>query len=255
MHNDKQPLEKSLHCGSTKTILAWEPRPGPAAARNTGIELASGEILALLDADCAPDHGWLSAGVRFLTDYPDVGIGAGEIVRTVDLTTASAIELFDSVTYLQQRSYVERHRACVTANMFFRREVAISVGGFDETFSHNSYDDWDWVVRAVSAGFKIAFIDDSVVAHDRIDSMAALNVKARRMCRGQIAFDRKHGRWKEQNFSFIRAFLSISADRWERVRSDVRLTSYQKAKLFWPAVMASYWYTSEMGRILSEKSI
>lgn len=255
IHNDSYPLAIPIECGDVETRVAWEPKPGPAAARNKGLELARGEILVLTDADTMPDEGWLLAGANYLATHPHVGIGAGEVVRSIDLKNASAIALFDAVTYLQQRTYVERHRACVTANMFIRREVADSVGGFDETFSDNSYDDWDWVVRAVSNGFEIGFIQDAVVLHDCIDSLAGLRTKVRRMCRGQIAFDRKHNRWRDGRFRFLPAFLSISADRLKKLRADTRLTTYQRVKLLWPALFSSYWYASEMGRVLERDKV
>lgn len=41
---------------------------GPAAARNTGWRVATGEIIAFTDDDCIPDSGWLSAGVAAFVD-------------------------------------------------------------------------------------------------------------------------------------------------------------------------------------------
>lgn len=250
VHNDSRPLTIPISCGDVETRVAWQPKPGPAAARNMGVELARGEIIALTDADTIPDEQWLTAGANYLAANPQVAIGAGEIARPVDLRTASAIALFDAVTYLQQRTYVERHSACVTANMFIRKEVADSVGGFDEAFSDNSYDDWDWVVRAVSSGFSIEFIQDAIVLHDCIDSLRGLRTKVRRMCRGQIAFDKKHNRWRDGHFRFAPAFWGITADRLKKLRTDKRLTTYQRIKLLLPALASSYWYASEMGRIL-----
>lgn len=253
VHNDSEPLTARLDGSGVKTFIVWEPRPGPAAARNKGIELAQGELLALIDADTIPNENWLSYGAGYFGAHPNIHIGAGEIIRSINIETASSIALFDSVTYLQQRKYVESYQACVTANMFVRKEVIISVGGFDETFSDNSYDDWDWVVRAVTKGFEIGFIQEAIVLHDCIDSLDRLQEKVRRICRGQIAFDRKHGRWQDKPFRFAQAFFNISLDRLKKLRSDRRLTIYQRIKLLYPALMASYWYTSEMGKILKKQ--
>src|SRR5690554_2380493 len=40
----------------------------PYSARNRGIEQASGEYLAFIDATCVPESNWLEEGVKALVD-------------------------------------------------------------------------------------------------------------------------------------------------------------------------------------------
>jgi len=53
-----------------------EPRPGAYAARNTGVSIASGDILAFTDPDCVVDAGWLRAVARAFED-PTVLVALG----------------------------------------------------------------------------------------------------------------------------------------------------------------------------------
>ena len=56
------------------TVLEQEPK-GPAAARNLGVAISSGAMLAFCDADVFPAAGWLRAGVRAL-ERADIVQGA-----------------------------------------------------------------------------------------------------------------------------------------------------------------------------------
>ncbi|MDQ3701701.1 MAG: glycosyltransferase family 2 protein, partial [Chloroflexota bacterium] len=57
-----------------------EPRPGPASARNRGLTLAHGEIVAFTDDDAIADRFWIAELVRGFGRGPDVTCVTGSIV-------------------------------------------------------------------------------------------------------------------------------------------------------------------------------
>jgi glycosyltransferase involved in cell wall biosynthesis len=101
------------------SVLASDTNHGPGAARNTGANVARGSILAFTDADCFPEPGWLSAGVRAIRDGADLAQGAVDAEPDVRRTP------FDRTVVVQSETGFYP-----TANLFVRKELFESVGGF-----------------------------------------------------------------------------------------------------------------------------
>ncbi len=81
------------------TVL-FEPKPGPATARNKGIVAAGGDVVAFTDSDCIVDREWLGHVVAPLQE-PGVGLVGGEILAR---RPCNAVEQFGklagSIRYL-----------------------------------------------------------------------------------------------------------------------------------------------------------
>jgi GT2 family glycosyltransferase len=146
-----------------------ERRRGAAAARNAGIERATGEVVAFTDADCVVEPDWLEHLVTPLSD-PRVGIAGGTIRAR---RPANGVERFGEEIHDHRKAIeVFRPPYAITMSWASRRAVLRELGGFDERFRR--CQDVDLSYRAIQAGYELAFAPEAVVYHRNEDSLPGL---------------------------------------------------------------------------------
>jgi GT2 family glycosyltransferase len=129
------------------------PRRGPAANRNRGAALASGEWLAFIDDDCQPVEGWL----RALCEQADAG--------RVDVVEGRIVvpDKHDSPF----RRYVENLSGgnFWSGNLAIRRDAFTRLGAFDEDFLEAGGEDMEFGERIRRAGVRTMFSTAATVVH------------------------------------------------------------------------------------------
>jgi cellulose synthase/poly-beta-1,6-N-acetylglucosamine synthase-like glycosyltransferase len=161
-----------------RCLVVHEPRAGSYAARNRGLAMARGELIAFTDSDCRPATDWLRHGTASLAADPSLGFAAGHIQMTWKRAKPSTIEVYDACVSFQQKSYVKFGYGA-TANLFTRASVIAAVGRFDEAFF--SGGDRDWGRRVSARGYGCSFAPDAVVFHPARDTLSALVTKQCRL--------------------------------------------------------------------------
>lgn len=152
------------------------------AARNAGIDVARGEILAFTDADCVPEPGWLEAGVRALEDER-AAFAAGRVEMTFQGAEPNVWEFYDAVGKMNQKRYMERYGFGATANLFVRGEALESHGGFRGDLE--SGGDYELGRRLSKAGERGVYAEDAVVRHPARATAREVLKKQRRILRGK----------------------------------------------------------------------
>jgi glycosyltransferase involved in cell wall biosynthesis len=139
-----------------------ESRPGPSNARNRGIEVARGDILAFTDADCTVAVNWLHDLVSAFDD-PSVFAAAGEMIAFPPATPAERYVATRKPSYMHWM--LARTRPWfVFASAAVRREAFKRVGLFDPMFK-GGCGDVDLVWRLHDAGLSVRPRPQAVVFH------------------------------------------------------------------------------------------
>lgn len=159
--------------GRARLVVVTEKGAGPA--RNGGVALARGEILAFTDSDCVPEPQWLAEGLRALEAYDFVG---GRVTVLVDdPRRISDTEAFERVFAFDFKTYITKKGFTGAGNLFCARAVFDRVGGFRVGVS----EDVEWSQRARGMGLRLGYAPQAIVGHPARRSWGELESKWRRV--------------------------------------------------------------------------
>ncbi|HEY4415312.1 MAG TPA: glycosyltransferase [Verrucomicrobiae bacterium] len=189
-----------------------EPRPGLSLARNTGVTVATGEIIVFTDDDCVPQKDWLRLTVNNFST-PEIWACTARIIQQ---HTGGASDLFEEVAgqdlggekriftpkdvqggfnflFANIGKIFAKHmksRAPAPfgighgSSLAFRREAFQKLGGFDVRFGAGAplkgCDDLEMLYRILKSGHSIVYEPAAIVKHKhRLTSDAEHNNGAR----------------------------------------------------------------------------
>jgi glycosyltransferase involved in cell wall biosynthesis len=144
---------------------------GKGAALNEGIRLSHGDIIVCTDDDCEAPAGWVLGMARALESQSTAVVAFCSVVPVpydVNLGYVPAYE-FKKNRLLRSVSAICRGLG-IGAGMALRRDFALAMGGFDETFGPGarfpSADDWDIALRALLSGKHVYETSEMSILHD-----------------------------------------------------------------------------------------
>jgi O-antigen biosynthesis protein len=138
---------------------------GLSSARNTGLEAATGEIVAYIDDDAYPDPHWLTNLAATFRKSDHAGVGGPNIPPPEDTGVAEWVAHAPGgpIHVLISDTVAEHIPGC---NMAFRKECLQAIGGFDPQF-RAAGDDVDLCWRLQARGWTLGFSPGAMVWHHR----------------------------------------------------------------------------------------
>jgi glycosyltransferase involved in cell wall biosynthesis len=233
----------------SKVQPAYEPEGSEFMARNTGLKLARGEVIALIDSDCIPKEDWIEKGVDHLLRAPNAGFVAGGVsVFPRDPQRPNAVELYESLTAFPIRRYVEQDKFGGTGNLFIYRSVFDKVGDFNAKLESGGDDEWG--KRVYAAGFEQIYSDDICVLHPARHSLRDLHRKMVRTMGGLHEIYRDQPQPQIHWFRLFLHELKLPMPLIREIYSSDNLGSFvQKTQVAYIAIYMKYLRSWERWRL------
>jgi len=182
VNNDPDDVPPDLNLNNN-FFFTTESKCGSYAARNAGIKISRGEVLAFTDSDCIPDKKWIENAVSSLSsEYPRI---AGGITLFFSGNYLTIAEIYEKAHAFPQAKHVNQDDFGATANMITYRSVFDMVGYFDESLF--SGGDLEWGQRAASHGFQIKYLENTIVYHPARKNLQEILNKSRRLVGGKYS--------------------------------------------------------------------
>jgi glycosyltransferase involved in cell wall biosynthesis len=140
------------YAGDPRVRFVRQPNKGVSAARNTGIEQATGECILPLDADNKIRPHYLARAVQILSEQASVGVVYGWAERFGERGGIWEFPPLDPHKMLLENG--------VEACSVFRKQVWREVGGYDEERFRQGYEDWDFWLGVIEKEWQFVLIPE-----------------------------------------------------------------------------------------------
>lgn len=138
---------------------------GPAAARNTGVGLATNSIIAFLDDDCTADSEWLNALNNVFKKEPEAAVGGKTYNAITNNIYAVASQAVLDATHANSNNSPSKSGFFASLNVAYPAKGFRAIGGFDPSFPYA--EDRDLCDRWRESGRNILYAPEAVVYHHR----------------------------------------------------------------------------------------
>lgn len=216
-----------------------EVHQGPSYARNCGANLAVGDIIAFIDADCIADASWL-ARLSESFQSSDTGAVAGSIVGFDKETTIGKFHaVFTMKDLPASRMFHEFNLVSggfPTANFSIRKGLFKSLNGFDEYIPFFA-EDYDLCARIYKSGSNIYYNKDVIVFHQHRQNLAST-------WRQSYGFGTGHATLLKKHFPRLLVFelprWRFISERWP-IRAWIDIASADKKLIIGLMLSVAWW--------------
>ena len=151
----------------TVRVIPLDANVGFSAAANIGLRECKSSIVALLDDDVEVTKGWLRKASRHFRNDSSLGILTGKLLfpNRVIFSVGFLPDAMHSIGRGEvdrgQHDVVRKVDAVAGPCWLLRRKMFANVGDFDERYFPSQFEDFDYCLKARTAGYTIK-VDGSI---------------------------------------------------------------------------------------------
>ncbi|BCS54967.1 glycosyltransferase family A protein [Geobacter sp. SVR] len=162
----QEDIEKIVSPFYPKVRYVRQQNAGPAAARNRGVSLAQGEVIAFLDDDDVWHPTKTAEQVKVLEAYPDCALvySLPELIDETGRKTSPYQLPSEHPSGSVYLDFVKRNRISTPSVTLIRREVFEKAGYFDENREYFCGEDYDLWLR-IARHYEIRFCPGILVSY------------------------------------------------------------------------------------------
>jgi glycosyltransferase involved in cell wall biosynthesis len=161
-HDETEQFVKNFAASTKLNINYFKIKanyPGPAAARNYGVNNASGNIIAFIDDDCIAFPDWIASAMELFKNNKIDIIQGSVLPKYPDFKWSNLFRIPRGVIHMQDNGFY------VTANLFVKKSSFVEVNGFEEKIKWG--EDTDLVYRLLkNKNNRIIFSENTKVYHE-----------------------------------------------------------------------------------------
>ena len=164
--DDSVEIVTRAYRGGSSIRLIRRPHGGCSAARNVGIEAATGQYVLFLGDDILTEPDLLAEHLAAHERWPHAAV-VGPYVWECDMPSAVFREFADTCRFGKIRDpHNATWRFFYTGNASVERQALLDVGGFDENFFRYAWEDMDLGLRLEKAGLRIIYHQRASAQHN-----------------------------------------------------------------------------------------
>lgn len=215
---------KDLQARHSKVrLILNDVNVGFSKGMNQGLAAAKGDVIFLMNNDILFTPGWLETALAVI-QRPEIGLVSPLINQPGDgLTADNYLQKYTALRSKQDKDFEYRcfiPFCCVG----FRRQVFEKIGFLDEAFTPAYYEDNDYCLRSLYAGYKNAIALKSFVFHNHCQTTGQMADRKALLARNRQIYHQKHllgeyidhlieenKKWRKKSISYRLKKLLVAA--------------------------------------------
>lgn len=159
-----QPLEDALNIIKQETrnlkLIRFEQNLGHAASRQAGLEAASNDLVAIMDADDISSEDRFELQLKAFEKHPEASVIGGQIKEFIDEISNVVGMRIVPENDNEIKKYLKSRCPMNFVTVMYRKDAVQAVGGFMEWYCEEDYYLW---IRLAEKGYKFYNLTDNLV--------------------------------------------------------------------------------------------